>query len=564
MARPNDTPMPWWQSTTIYQIYPRSFADSNGDGIGDLPGVIDKLDDLEALGVGAIWLSPFFRSPQRDVGYDVADYRDVAAEYGTVDDAQRLIDEAHGRGLKVLFDLVLNHTSDQHRWFVESRSSRDNAKADWYVWADARTGRNGKRMPPNNWRSELQIERAWRWCEERQQYYLASFLDFQPDLNWRNPEVRAEMFDMVRMWLRRGVDGFRLDIFGSIMQDEALRNNPRRPTFVGGLPRLQTPTYTLNTEENFALAAELRAVCDEFGPGERVLLGEVFGSEATLARYVRDGDRDGLHAVFLFEWLAARYGARNYSGLIEKFEAQFPAPMQPTYVVENHDRTRSLSRLGGDERKARVLAALMLTLRGIPVIYQGQEIGMVNRYIPLAEAVDPIPGLFRRLLPEALNKRLPERLNRDEVRVPMQWNGDAGHGFTDAAATPWLPFGLDAATRHVAAQREDPTSLWCLYRDLLAMRRASPAVSHGSLRLLDSAADVVAFARQHGDERVLVVANLGDAAVTHRVDDATTLLLGTDVGVRVHDDPSGARWVALAPHTAAILDAPLLAAPPRR
>ena len=546
--------MPWWQSTSIYQIYPRSFADSNGDGVGDLNGIIGKLDYLASLGVGAIWLSPFFRSPQRDVGYDVSDYRDVAGEYGTIDDAQRLIDEAHERGLKVLFDLVLNHTSDQHPWFVESRSSRDNAKADWYVWADPRTGRGGRRVPPNNWRSELQIERAWRWCEERQQYYLASFLDFQPDLNWRNPEVRAEMFDMVRMWLGRGVDGFRLDIFGSIMHDEALRDNPRRPTLVGGLPRLQTPTFTLNTDENFALAADLRAVCDEFGPGQRVLLGEVFGSEATLARYVRDGDRDGLHAVFLFEWLAAGYGATRYRRLIEQFEAQFPAPMQPTYVVENHDRARSLSRLGGDERKARVLAVLMLTLRGIPVIYQGQEIGMMNRYIPLADAIDPIPGLFRRFLPEAVNRRIPERLNRDEVRIPMQWTGEPGHGFTDAVATPWLPFGLDASTRHVDAQREDPASLLSLYRRLLATRRDSPALSHGSLRLLDSAAEVIAFDRCHDGERVLVVANLGDAAVTHRVGDGAVLRLGTDPAVEVHDDPSGVRWVALAPHSAAVLD----------
>lgn len=553
VAQENVAPMPWWQSTSIYQIYPRSFADSNGDGIGDVGGIIDRLDYLAALGVGAIWLSPFFRSPQRDVGYDVSDYRDVAPEYGTIDDAQRLIDEAHGRGLKVLFDLVLNHTSDQHPWFVESRSSRDNAKADWYVWADPRSGRNGRPIPPNNWRSELQIERAWRWCEERQQYYLASFLDFQPDLNWRNPEVRAEMFDMVRMWLGRGVDGFRLDIFGSIMHDEALRDNPRRPTLVGGLPRLQTPTHTLNTDENFALAADLRAVCDEFGPGERVLLGEVFGSEATLARYVRDGNRDGLHVVFLFEWLAATYGAKRYRTLIEQFEAQFPAPMQPTYVVENHDRTRSLSRLGGDERKARVLATLMLTLRGIPVIYQGQEIGMTNRYIPLADALDPIPGLFRRFLPEAVNRRIPERLNRDEVRIPMQWNGDAGHGFTEPTATPWLPFGHDASTRHVEAQRDDPASLLSLYRQLLSLRRDSPALSHGSLRLLDSAAEVIAFDRHHDDERVRVVANLGDSPVTHRVGDDAALRLGTDASVALHDDPSGVRWLTLPPHTAAVL-----------
>ncbi len=455
---------PWWHSTSIYQVYPRSFADSDGDGIGDLPGIIDHLDHLVDLGVGAIWVSPFFASPQRDVGYDVSDYRDVAPEYGTLDDAQRLIDEAHARGLRVLFDLVLNHTSDQHPWFLESRSSRTNDKADWYVWADGRTGPGGRRRPPNNWRSELQVTKAWQWAPEREQWYLASFLSFQPDLNWRHPEVRTEMFDMVRMWLGRGVDGFRLDIFGSIMQDPLLRDNDRRPMLVGGIPRVQTPNRTLNTDDNFRLAGDLRAVCDEFsapgpdgveqpGQGERILLGEVFGSSEVLRRYVRDGDRDGLHVVFLFDFLAARYGAGRYRRLIESFEAEFPHPQQPTYVLENHDRTRSLSRVGGDVAKARVLATLLATLRGVPVIYQGQEIGMTNRYIPLREANDPIPGVVAKHLPERVNQRLTERLNRDEVRTPMQWTAEPNAGFCPPGVRPWLPVNENHVTTNVADGR---------------------------------------------------------------------------------------------------------------
>jgi len=560
----------WWQSTSIYQIYPRSFADSNGDGIGDLEGIISRLDYLADLGVGAIWVSPFFTSPQRDVGYDVADYRNVSPEYGTIDDAQRLIDEAHARGLRVLFDLVLNHTSDQHLWFVESRSSRTNPKADWYVWADARTDRLGRHRPPNNWRSELQVERAWRWCPEREQYFLASFLDFQPDLNWRNPAVRAEMFDMVRMWLGRGVDGFRLDIFGSIMQDAALRNNPPLPTVVAGLPRLQRPVHTLNTTENFELAADLREVCDEFGPGERVLLGEVFGDEDTLARYVQVGDRPGLHVVFLFEFLHASYSAKRYRSLIERFERRFPAPQQPTYVVENHDRARSMSRLGGDERKARVLATLMLTLRGIPVIFQGQEVGMTNKYIPLREAVDPIPRVFRRILHEPLNRRLPERLNRDEVRVPMQWSDEPGVGFTDPDVTPWLRYGDDAATHNVSVQNEDPASLLNLYRELYHLRREYPAIAHGSLELVpvDGGDEVIAYRRGDPDQpeagNVLVVCNLGDTGAAHRVEAGAAMLVRTDDSVALVQGLNDERWLNLPPHSAAVLSGSVLGGAPHR
>ncbi|MCB0963967.1 MAG: alpha-glucosidase, partial [Acidimicrobiales bacterium] len=505
---------PWWASTVIYQVYPRSFADSDGDGIGDLPGIVDHLDHLVDLGVDAVWVSPFFASPQRDVGYDVSDYRDVAPEYGTLDDAQRLIDEAHARGLKVLFDLVLNHTSDEHPWFVESRSSRDNPKADWYVWADGGRDRRGRPTPPNNWRSELQLPRAWQWCEERQQWYLATFLSFQPDLNWRNPEVRAEMFDMVRMWLGRGVDGFRLDIFGSIMHDEALRDNEARPGLVNGMPRLQRPTMTLNTTENFALAGDLRAVCDEF-EGERVLLGEVFGSPEVLRRYVNDDGRPGLHLVFLFEFLASRYSADAYRRIIEQFERDFPAPLAPTYVVENHDRTRSLSRLGGDLDKARVLATLLCTLRGVPVLYQGQEIGMENRYIPLADAIDPVPRVVARRLPEPLNRKLPERLNRDEVRTPMQWTSSPHAGFCPDDVAPWLPVHDNRTERNVADETGQQGSLLEWYRELLALRRAHPALHGGTLTVRTEGDQghpdppgLLRYHRDADDEHLVVVANL--------------------------------------------------------
>jgi glycosidase len=538
---------PWWKSTVIYQVYPRSFADSDGDGIGDLPGVIAHLDHLVDLGVGTIWLSPFFRSPQRDVGYDVADYRDVAPEYGTIDDAQRLIDQAHARGLKVMFDLVLNHTSDEHPWFVESRSSRTNPKADWYVWADGRRDRKGSPVPPNNWRSELQLPRAWQWCPEREQWYLASFLSFQPDLNWRNPELRAEMFDTIRMWLGRGVDGFRLDIFGSIMQDEALRDNDRRPGLHNGIPRLQTPNRTLNTDENFALAGDLREVCDEFD-GDRVLIGEVFGPPSVLRRYVQDEGRAGLHLVFLFDFLAARYSAARYRELIERFERDFPPPMVPTYVLENHDRARSLSRLGGDLAKAKVMATLLCTLRGVPVIYQGQEIGMENRYIPISEANDPVPGVVAKHLPEWVNRRLPERLNRDEVRTPMQWSAEAGAGFCPPGAKPWLPIHDNHRERNVASQSGDPHSLLEWYRTLLALRSEQPALCQGRLELRDGGGgEVIHFDRIADEQRLTVAANLGDAFATVALDADAELLATTDPRCTALDGR-----LRLPPHTAAI------------
>ena len=538
---------PWWASTSIYQVYPRSFADSNGDGIGDLPGVVSRLDHLVELGVETVWLSPFFCSPQRDFGYDVSGYRDVAPEYGTLEDAQRLIDEAHRRGLAIVFDLVLNHTSDEHPWFIESRSSRTNPKADWYVWADAKRDRLGRPAPPNNWRSELQLPRAWQWCEERQQWYLASFLSFQPDLNWRNAEVRAEMFDMVRMWLRRGVDGFRLDIFGSCMQDAALRDNDRWPRIYGGIPRLQTPNRTLNTEDCFALAGDLRAICDEFAP-DRVLLGEVFGPSSVLRRYVSDGDRAGLHLVFLFDFLAARYSASVYRALIERFERDFPAPMAPTYVLENHDRTRSLSRLGGDQRKARVLAALLCTLRGVPVLYQGQEIAMENRYIPLADAKDPVANVVGKRLPEWLNRALPERLNRDEVRTPMQWTAGPNGGFCPEGVTPWLPLHDNWRERNVETEARDPQSLFAWYRTLLALRTERAALREGALELApEEARDVIRFDRIAAGERLTIAANLGDSPARVRLDDGATLLATSDRGCALDH-----REVTLAPHAAIV------------
>lgn len=538
---------PWWRGTTIYQVYPRSFADSDGDGIGDLPGVLERLDHLVGLGVETLWLSPFFASPQRDFGYDISDFCAVAPEYGTLDDADALIEAAHARGLKVLFDLVLNHSSDQHPWFLESRSSRDNTKADWYVWRDGR-GRDGRRRP-NNWRTQLEVKPAWQWGEERQQWYLASFLPFQPDLSWRNPEVKAAMFDVVRFWLDRGVDGFRLDMFGAVMKAADLADNPLRPTWSPTEPRLWPRVHNENTEDGFALARELRAVCDEHD-GDRVLVGEVFGPPEVLRRYTGGEAADGLHLVFLFDFLHLRYDAGWFHDVIAGFETAFPPPGLPTYVVENHDRGRSLDRLGGDEEKARVLATILLTVRGVPTLYMGQEIGMRNTYIPLREAKDPVARDVFGWVPEAVAKRFPERINRDEVRGPMQWDATVNAGFCPPHATPWLPVNPDHRTRNVAAQADRPGSLLELYRTLLHVRRAHPALHAGTLRLLDGLPEgVLGYVREAPGEQVTVLANVGGPPATIGVE-ATEVWAATGEDVLLADgslELPADRAVVLAP-----------------
>jgi glycosidase len=534
-------PARWWHGATIYQIYPRSFADSDGDGVGDLRGIIERLDYVGSLGVDVVWISPFFASPQADFGYDVSDYCAVAPEYGTLADAEELFAEIHQRGMRVMLDLVLNHTSDQHPWFVESRSSRNNPRADWYVWADG----DGPGRPPNNWRSALEVRPAWQWCPRREQWFLATFLPFQPDLNWHNPDVKAAMCDVLRFWLRRGVDGFRLDIFGSIMHDAALRDAPVWPHRDALGPRLWRRDRQENTAENIALARDLRAVCDEFQEPERILLGEVFGDSALLRRYL--GDDDGLHLTFLFEFLTYRYAAPWFRDTLQKFERDFAAPLQPTYVLENHDRSRTIDRVGGDVRKAKVLAVLQLTARGVATLYMGQEIGMANTYLPLRGALDPIARDLFAWLPEWVSRRLAERLNRDEVRTPMQWSAAPNAGFCPPEATPWLPVNPASASCNVAAQERDEHGLLSLYRRLLSLRATRDALRTGDVRVDHGGGDsVLTIHRRSAHEHLTVVANLSDAAAD--VPLGGEALLSTDPASVVTPNTC-----ALAPHSAVVL-----------
>lgn len=500
----------WWKRTTTYQVYPRSFADSNGDGIGDLRGVIEKLDYLQWLGVETLWLSPFFESPQADFGYDISDHFAIAPEYGTLADVSELLREVHARGMKLVLDMVLNHTSAQHPWFVASRRDRADPKRDWYIWRDGAKP-NGK-AAPNNWRSMLGGS-GWHYDDASGQWYFASFLGFQPDLNYRNPEVKAAMLGVVRHWLREGVDGLRLDIFNALFKDESFRDNPFsfRPAPSESNPHgfFQRHIHTIDHPDTLAFARELRSVVDEFSEPQRFLVGEVFGDAEMLRRYCGEA-ADGLHLVFLFEALTTRFSARAVRALVAGFERAFPDPFTPTYVFGNHDRPRFGYRHRGNREKSKLLATLQLTARGVPFIYYGEEIGMENHDIPLHEGLDPVAARFRRV-PQALASWLRGRgilMNRDECRSPMQWDDGPNAGFAPIGVEPWLPIGRNTATNNVASERNDPESLLRCYQGLLALRREQPALQSGALEWIDGLpGDVVAYRRTLDGESVDVFLN---------------------------------------------------------
>jgi len=495
--------LPWWKRTTVYQIYPRSFADSNGDGIGDLPGILGRLDYLQDLGVETLWLSPFFESPQADFGYDISDHFAIAPEYGTRDDVRRLIDELHARGMKIVFDMVLNHTSDQHPWFRASRQDRGSPLRDHYIWRDGR-GKDG-RSPPNNWKSILGGS-GWHRDEATGQWYWASFLPFQPDLNYRNPVVKAAMLDVVRHWLKEGVDGLRLDIFNALFKDASFADNPFsfRPVPSEKNPHgfFQRYKHTIDHPDTIAFARELREVVDEHTDPPRFLVGEVFGDPETLRRYCGEA-ASALHLVFLFESMTTPFSGKAVRRLIAEFERAFPEPFSPTYVFGNHDRPRLIHRFGAPETrdaKAKLIATLQLTVRGVPFIYYGEEIGMGHHEIPLHEGLDPVAARYRFVPQWAVGffRRRGILLNRDECRRPMQWDGGPNAGFAPASATPWLPVHPESGTTNVAAQERDPGSLLTCYRSLLALRRAEPALQGGALHLHEEGrtpSDVVAYRR---------------------------------------------------------------------
>jgi alpha-glucosidase len=481
----------WWRDAVVYQIYPRSFADASGDGVGDLDGLRAHLEHLRWLGVDAVWLSPIYRSPMADFGYDVADYCDIEPLFGDLATFDALLAEAHERGLRVLLDWVPNHTSDQHPWFVESRSSRDSPKRSWYRWHDGSPDK-----PPNNWPAAFGSGPAWTWDEATEQWYLHTFLPQQPDLNWDEPEVVAAMHDVLRFWLDRGVDGFRADVVHLIGKDPALADLPADELAEGHHVVVSMHDF----EGTHALLRGIRHVLEEY-PGS-MMVGEVNLTRTELiAPYL--GDDDELHLAFDFESLWVPWGAAAWRARIAHVES-IMGRRWPTWVFSNHDQPRIRTRLGGSEARARAALVLLLTVRGTPFLYAGEELGLEDAVVPPQRVVDP--G------------------GRDGCRAPIPWTAAEGHGWP---AEPWLPWPPDPATRSVEAQREDPSSFLALAREVLARRRGCEPLRAGSLELIDDVPEqVLAYERSAGDEARHVWVNFGPGAV--RLPDGWEAELRTD------------------------------------
>lgn len=516
--------MEWWKTGVIYQIYPRSYQDTNGDGVGDLPGIIDRLDYLVGLGVDAIWLSPFYPSPMADFGYDISDFLDVDPIFGTLDDFDRLVDRAHRLGLRVIIDIVPNHTSEQHPWFIESRSDRDNGKRDWYVW---RQGRGDD--PPNNWLSVFGGS-AWERDDTTGEWYLHSFLKEQPDLNLRNPEVEAAILDVFRFWLDRDVDGFRIDVAHRIMKDPDLTDNPPAPpghrTGFKDLAEYDTQLHIHNVghPDVHAFYRRLRRLLDSY-PGDRFAVGEIHEADMTKwAAYY--GELDEMHMPFNFNLLYSPWTAAEFGRRVDAVEAALPPGAWPNYVLGNHDETRIATRFG--DPHARLAAMLLLTLRGTPTLYYGDEIGLPEAVIAPEKTQDPwgvrVPGL-----------------SRDGCRTPMQWDSSINAGFT--TSRPWLPVTEDYRDRNVATTWDEPHSLLHLYRRLLSLRSSEPALTAGDYQRIELAPDgVLGYLRSHGSEQLAILLNF--TLDPQSVDVAGKVILSTAI-----ERPAGeaTRLMTLAP-----------------
>ena len=484
---------PWWQRGVFYQIYPRSFQDSNADGVGDIKGIIGRLPYLQALGIDAIWLSPIFPSPMADFGYDISDYTGVDPLFGTMADLEALLSAAHASGLKVILDLVPNHTSDQHPWFAESRHSRQNAKRDWYIWRDPAAGGG----PPNNWLSEFGGS-AWQYDAATAQYYYHAFLSQQPDLNWRNPAVRHAIYEVMRFWLRKGVDGFRVDVIWHLIKDAEFRDNPPNPAFREGRPPHERilPVHSTDQAEVHDVIAEMRRVTDEFD--SRVLIGEIYLPPERLVAYYGK-ELDGAQLPFNFALLSAPWKAREIEKIIHDYEAALPGGAWPNWVLGNHDRPRVASRVGHDQ--ARVAAMLLLTLRGTPTLYYGDEIGMRQVAISPDQVRDP----FEKNVPDI-------GVGRDGCRTPMQWDATRYAGFSTSA--PWLPVAEDSSHENVVNLDADDRSILRFCKALIGLRRRLPLLQSGDYVPVAAEGDLLLYRRQRDGSSVTIALNLGNQPVS--------------------------------------------------
>lgn len=521
--------MSWWKSAVFYQIYPRSFFDSNDDGIGDLKGITKKLDYLKWLGIDAIWISPFFKSPMVDGGYDISDYCDVDPIFGTMKDFDELLEEAHKRNIKVIIDQVFNHTSDQHPWFQESKKDRTNPKADWYIWMDPKPDGS----PPNNWISFFsgnKPQSAWEWCEERKQYYLHLFAKEQPDLNWRNEEVKKAIFDVMRFWLDKGVDGFRFDVVSSFFKDPKFRDIVKRKKVIAPGEITPIKEYHLfpfvGRPETLLLIEEIRDLLDSYEP-ERIGIGEV-SSYSGLFFYLLFTLPGRLHLAFNFDFLHnLTFDAHVIYNLIKNQEDLFENLSWPCYVLGNHDVYRYISRLryllreeGKEielprELVSKLMATLLLTLRGTPFIYYGEEIGMENTPIPYEKIEDP------------MGKALwPEKEGRDTARTPMQWDDSKYAGFSNVE--PWLPVNENKTYVNVEEEKKDKNSILNYYRNLIYRRRESLALKLGDLEfVIPGINDILAYMRIYEEERKLIVLNFSDKEKKISIDYKGKVFIGT-------------------------------------
>ena len=502
----------WWQKAIFYQFYPRSFKDSNHDGVGDLQGIISRLDYLQELGIEALWLSPIFPSPMADFGYDVSDYQGIHPLFGNLTDFEQLLEQVHQRHMKLILDFVPNHSSDQHPWFLESRSSRDNPKRDWYIWQDPKE----EGSPPNNWLSVFGGQ-AWEWDENTQQYYYHAFLKEQPDLNWRNSELQDAMLNAMRFWLDKGVDGFRVDVMWYMIKDQHLRDNPINPDYQSHRPTCEQliDVYSTDQPEVHEVVKRMRSLLDEYK--ERMMIGEIYLPFDRLVQYYGQHN-DEAHLPFNFVLLSLPWNPGEIATAITEYESSLPSGGWPNWVMGNHDRSRLASRIGTSQSK--IAAILLLTLRGTPTIYYGEEIGMTDVAIPFEEVQDP----------QGLN--MPDKnLSRDPARTPMQWNAEHSAGFT--SEKPWLRLSRDFRRNNVALQQQDEHSLLNLYKKLIALRQQEPALHVGSFKLIYADHQLLAYTRSDGRQQsFLILLNFSHAPAYFKSEDTTwcgNVLLGTSI-----------------------------------
>lgn len=495
----------WWKHGVIYHIYPRSFYDSNNDGIGDIIGIIKKMDYLEELGVDAIWLSPIYASPQIDFGYDVSDFRNVDPIFGSLNDFKKLLKEAHSRNIKVIMDLILNHTSDKHSWFIEASSSKDNPKRKWYLWKKGKGNR-----PPNNWKTSFG-EKAWEYHEETDQYYYHSFFKEQPDLNWRNNSLKNEMFNTVEFWLNMGVDGFRLDVANLIVKDKKYRNNP---SFLQILNR-NKKVYTRNRPRSVKTIKELRKVIDKYE--DRMMVGEIYtlppGDSNLASKYLGNGN-DALHLAFDFSLIFTPWKANKYARAIQRWYNTIPDKGWPCNVLSNHDLHRSFDRFilsFQKEKKAIVSAFLLLTLKGTPFIYYGEEIGMQNVNVSKKNIQDPVGKKF-----------WPFYKGRDRARSPMQWNQQENAGFSKTK--PWLPLKSNYKKVNVEKQKNSKTSVFFYYSSLIHLRKKYKALYAGDFSILNAGKKgVLMYKRRFKNSSLIVVLNFKNTKQKVQIENQTAV-----------------------------------------